>query len=149
MASQRITRQTLAAIEAPAEVITTQIIEESGTLSPENSMIENKIERLESQIRQLNEEVIKQRILSQQLETRMMQPIQQFEKRMEDKVEKNALRECVEKIVKMATNIKALQEITVGTAGEIQEIKNNITWDKNNIPYLAQMFRDMLKESLD
>lgn len=86
-------------------------------------MIENKIGGLELQIRQPNEESIKQRILIQQLENLMMQPIQQLEKRMEDKIEKNALRECEEKIVKMATNITALQEITMATAGEIQEIK--------------------------
>lgn len=89
---QRVTRQTLSAIEAAPEVITSQIEKESETLSPasspENSMIKNKIEGLESKIRRLNEDLVRQRILTQQLEARMNKPIQQLENRMEDKAEK-------------------------------------------------------------
>lgn len=137
MASQRVTRNTPAAIEAAPEIQS-----ESETLStassPDNSMVENRIEGLNSQIRRLNDDLVRQTILMQQLE-----------KRMEDKAEKQALREIAENQVKMAVDNKAQREIAIAMAEEIKEITANITWDKDNVPYLAKIVRDMLKEHID
>lgn len=136
MASQRVTRSNPAVEPIPAIIETVPEIQDdseilSETSSPDNSMIENRIEQIKAQLRRLNNDLVKQSILMQQLE-----------KRMEEKADKRALHEIVEGQVTLVTENRTQRE-------DIKNIRADITWDKDNVPYLTTIVMDMLNEYIE
>ncbi|KZS01583.1 Uncharacterized protein APZ42_001714, partial [Daphnia magna] len=139
MASQRVTRNNPAIDPVPAVIQSDpEIQDDSETSSPDNSMIDNRIELLRSHMRRLNDELVKQTIL-----------LQQLEKKVEGKAEKHALREIVEGQVSLVTENRAQRDSILAIGEEIEQIRTEIKWDNDYVPYLAKIVTKMLKEHID
>ncbi|XP_045023533.1 uncharacterized protein LOC123468774 [Daphnia magna] len=143
MASQRVTRNNPAIEPVPAVIQAEPEIQDDSEIlseasSPDNSMIDNRIELLRSQLRRQNDELVKQTIL-----------MQQMEKKVEGKAEKHALHEIIEGQVSLVTENRAQRETILAIGEEIKQIRADIKWDNDYVPYLATIVRNMLKEYID